>query len=163
VIRDAPAKRGARVSLQTDDRAEEAGIIDLSESQAFRSRRALRASALVHWVSGVGTVVVLPLELAAMARERQIQSVMGLPALSGPFERLGIDRMVGLGWAYVGLSVVEVLAGILLWQRRRGGAWLSVALIAPSIVLWVGFALPLPPLVAALRLTLLWAGRRAIR
>jgi hypothetical protein len=132
-------------------------------SQRLRSHRALRASALLHWVSGVGTAVVLPLELVAMAREGQPVNMMGLPALSGPFERLGIDRMVGLGWAYVGLSVVEVLAGILVWRRRRGGAWLSVALIPAAIVFWVGFALPLPPLVATLRLALLWAGRRALR
>jgi hypothetical protein len=134
-------------------------VVPLSES-----RRALRASAVVHWVSGVGTVAVLPVELTAMARERQIQTgPFGLPALSGPFEQLGIDWMVGLGWAYVGLGVLEVLAGILLWQRRRGGAWLSVGLTPPLIVFWVGFALPLPPLVAALRLWLLWAGRRALR
>jgi hypothetical protein len=81
----------------------------------------------------------------------------------GPFEQLGIDWMVGLGWAYVGLSVLEVIAGILLWQGRRSGAWLSVGLIPPLTVFWVGFALPLPPLVAAVRLWLLWAGRRALR
>jgi len=80
----------------------------------------------------------------------------------GPFEQLGIDWMVGLGWGYVGLSVLEVLAGILLWKRRRGGASLSVGLILPALVFWVGFALPFPPLVAAIRrLWLLWAGRRA--
>lgn len=98
-----------------------------------------------------------------MAREGQPVNVMGLPALSGPFERVGIDWMVRLGWVYVGLSVLEVLAGILVWQRRRAGAWLSVALIPPAIVFWVGFALPGPPLVAALRLTALWAGRQALR
>jgi hypothetical protein len=133
-------------------------------SQRFTPSRALFASAVLHGVAGVGTVVVLPLELAAMAREREIQTgPFGLPALSGPFERLGIDWMVGLGWAYVGLSTLEVLAGILLWRRRRDGAWLSVGLIPAAVVFWVGFALPLPPLVAALRLGLLWAGRRAIR
>lgn len=37
-----------------------------------------------------------------------------------PFERLRIDPMVGLGWAYVGLSVLDVLAGILTKLRTRG-------------------------------------------
>jgi hypothetical protein len=134
-------------------------------SQAFRPRRALRASAVLHLITGVATAVVFPLVLVATARERQIQTgPFGIRSLAGgPFEGLGIDWMVGLGWAYVGLSVLEVIAGILLWQRRRGGAWLSVGLIPPLIVFWVGFALPLPPLVAALRLWLLWAGRRALR
>jgi hypothetical protein len=132
-------------------------------SERFRSHGALCASALLHWVSGIGTAVVLPLELVAMAREGQPVNVMGLPALSGPFERLGLDWMVGLGWAYVGLSVLEVLAGILVWRRRRAGALLSVAQVPPAIVFWVGFELPLPPLVAALRLALLWAGREALR
>jgi len=134
-------------------------------SQAFRFRRALRASAVVHWVTGVGTAVVFPLTLVAMAREREIQTgPFGIRSLAGgPFEQLGTDWMVGLGWAYVGLSVLEFLAGILLWQRRRSGAHLSVGLTPALFVFWVGFALPLPPLVAALRLTLLWVGRRALR
>jgi hypothetical protein len=100
-----------------------------------------------------------------MAREREIQiGPLGIRSLAGgPFEHLGIDWMVGLGWGYVGLSVLEVLAGILLWQRRRGGASLSVGLVPPALAFWVGFALPFPPLVAAIRLWLLWAGRRALR
>jgi hypothetical protein len=118
---------------------------------------------MVHWIAGVGIAVVLPWELVAMAREGHPVNVFGLPALSGPFERLGIDWVVGLGWGYVGLSLLEVLVGILVWRRRRVGAWLSVVLTAPAIVFWAGFALPLPPLVAALRLALLWAGRRALR
>ena len=41
-----------------------------------------------------------------LAREREIGTgIFGLPALSGPFERLGIERMLELGWAYVGLSL----------------------------------------------------------
>jgi hypothetical protein len=135
-----------------------------ARSQRFSSVRSLRASAVVHWIAGVSTAVVFALELANLAREREIGTgIFGLPALSGPFERLGVERMLELGWAYVGLSLLEVIAGILLWKRRRGGAWLSLALIPPSMVFWVGFALPGPPPVAALRLALLWAGRRTLR
>jgi hypothetical protein len=151
--------------LQRDDSRKETGIIDLGGSQRLKFRGVLRASAVVHGVTGVGTALVIPGVLVGMARERQIQTgPFGIRSLAGgPFEQLGIDWMVELGWAYVGLSVLEVLAGILLWQRRRSGAWLSVGLTPPLIVFWVGFALPLPPLVAALRLWLLWAGRRALR
>lgn len=139
-------------------------MIGLGRSQRSTASRAIRASAVVHWVAGVGTAVVFTLELANLAREREIGTgIFGFPALSGPFERLGIERMLELGWAYVGLSLLEILAGILVWQRRRGGAWLSVGLIPPALVFWVGFALPFPPLVAAIRLWLLWAGRRALR
>lgn len=100
-----------------------------------------------------------------MAREGQVQTgPLGIRALGGgPFERLGIDRMVELGWAYVGLSLLEIVAGVLLWRRRRTGAWLSVALLPSTAVFWVGFALPGPPLVTALRLWLLWLGRQALR
>jgi hypothetical protein len=113
-------------------------------SQQSKSLRALRASAVVHWISGVSSAVVIPWTLVTMARERQIQTgPFGIRSLAGgPFEQLGIDWMVGLGWVYVGLSVLEVLAGVLLWQRRRGGAWLGVGLILPLTVFWVGFALP---------------------
>jgi len=140
-------------------------MIRLGRSQRSSASRALRAAAVVHWVAGVGTAVVIPSVLVAMAREREIQiGPLGIRSLAGgPFEQLGIDWMVGLGWGYVGLSVLEVLAGILLWQRRRGGASLSVGLVPPALVFWVGFALPFPPLVAAIRLWLLWAGRRALR
>jgi hypothetical protein len=129
-----------------------------------RAYRSLRASAVVHWVAGASTAAVFSLELSAVAQERRVGTgIFGLPGLSGPFERLGVDRMLQLGWLYVGLSLLEVVAGILIWRLRRRGAVLSVALIPPAMALWVGFALPGPPLVAALRLALLWSGRRALR
>src|SRR5919108_171642 len=112
-------------------------MIRVCRSQRSTASRAIRASAVVHWVAGVSTGVVLTLELANLARERKIGTgIFGLPALSGPFERLGVERMLELGCGYVGLSVLEVLAGTLLWHRRRGGALLSVGLIHPALVFW---------------------------
>jgi hypothetical protein len=141
------------------------GVVEVRGSEELRSRGALRASAVLHVLSGAGAAAVIPWVLVPMAREQQIQTgPFGIRALAGgPFERLDIEAMVRLGWVYVGLSLVEVLAGILLWQRRRAGAWLSVGATPPLVVFWVGFALPIPPLLATLRLSLLWAGRRALR
>jgi hypothetical protein len=135
----------------------------LSGSQETRYLRALRASALLHGLTGIATAVVISWELVAMARQGHTVNLMGLPALSGPFERLGIERVVRLGWVFVGLSSLEVLAGMLLWQRRRSGAWLSMSLLPAAAVFWVGFALPGPPLVAILRIQQLWVGRQALR
>jgi hypothetical protein len=46
-------------------------------------------------------------------------------ALGAPFEGLGADAFVALGWLLVATCVVDLVAGVMLWRGRRLGAWLG--------------------------------------
>jgi hypothetical protein len=59
------------------------------------------------------------------------------------------------------VALVEAAIGVLLWRARPAGAALSLALLPVEIAFWAAFALPFPPVVVAVRLTLtLLAWRR---
>ena len=83
--------------------------------------------------------------------------------MSGPFEELGADAFTALGWALVGVCVLEVVTGAWLWQGRRRGARLGLATTPLAIGLGAGFALPLLLVGAPLRAALVLAGRRSLR
>jgi hypothetical protein len=43
----------------------------------------------------------------------------------------------------------EMVAGWLLWQRRRPGVVLAYALLPFELIFWIGFALPFGPILGA--------------
>ena len=86
------------------------------------------------------------------ARHGTIARVMGFPTYGeGPFERAGIKTSVPLLSAFVAVCTAECVAGGLLWRSRRSGAVPSLALLPAEFVFWIGFALPFPPVGAAVR------------
>jgi hypothetical protein len=87
----------------------------------------------------------------------------GFRSMSGPFEQLDQNVFMALGSALVGVSALEVLAGTLLWQRRRRGAWLGLATMPFAIGLGAGFALPFLLIGAPVSAALVVAGRRSLR
>jgi hypothetical protein len=52
------------------------------------------------------------------------------------------------------LAFVQGWAGWLLWAGKRSGALLQFALLPVEAAFWYGFALPIPPLLAIVRLVL---------
>ena len=87
----------------------------------------------------------------------------GFRALSGPFEALGPRVFSILGVAFAAVCAVDVVAGILLWQRRRVGLALGFVAAVPQFLLAVGFALPFLIVGVAVRIALSWIGRRELR
>jgi hypothetical protein len=59
------------------------------------------------------------------------------------------------------VCVAEVVAGWLLWRRRRGGGVLALALMPLELAFWVGFALPLGPPAGLARIALILLGWRS--
>ena len=100
------------------------------------------------------------------AEHGEVWYFMGFPTYGdGPFEAVGVPTSVPLLAGFVGVCAAEVVAGVLLWNRRPAGLWLSLALLPFEVAYWIGFALPLGPLLGAART---WAavaayqdGRRA--
>ena len=101
---------------------------------------ALPAPVLMWWVAVKGRLPVLPL--------------IGEPN-GGPFyEGLPLNAFVVLLGLSLLLGIGQVVAGVLLWNGDRAGAVLQFAIIPIEAVFWYGFALPIPPIVALVRVGL---------
>ena len=116
---------------------------------------ALRASAVLLFINGVGFGVPCVLAIRNLLAGRDIPIIMGFPAYGrGPFERIGISTTVPLLAAFLLVCSLEVAAGWLLWSGDKTGAILALVLLPFGAVFWWGFALPIPPLFALVRTVL---------
>lgn len=90
---------------------------------------------------------------------RPIPIVMGFPAYGrGPFERIGIPTTIPLLAAFLLVCILEGVAGYLLWGGYKSGAVLALVLLPAGGVFWWGFALPIPPIFAAIWTILILLG-----
>jgi hypothetical protein len=95
---------------------------------------------LIWWVIKRGRLPVLPF--------------IGEPN-GGPFYRQVSRRaFVMLLWLSLALGVAQAWAGWLLWNGQQLGAVVQFGLLPIEAVFWYGFALPIPPILAAARVIL---------
>jgi hypothetical protein len=125
---------------------------------------ALQVSAVLAWLIALGFGLPTPFVATHLLRERTLPIFMGLfPAYGGGiFQRWSPEVFVLLLGLFAALSALEAFAGVLLWQGERLGAILMLGLLPFEIVFWLGFALPIPPLFALVRLALLFVGRDSL-
>lgn len=129
-----------------------------------QEKRAIRGAAVLFLALGIGFGVAAVMTLDYFSRYGELpMTPFGFRSLSGPFEQLGPGLFVALGWALVGVCVLDVMAGAMLWRGRRGGAWLALATTPLALALGAGFALPFLLLGAPIRALLVLAGRRSLR
>jgi hypothetical protein len=116
----------------------------------------VRIAAVLLVVNGLGFGVCCLPGIRNLLSGRSIPTIFGFPAYGeGPFERIGIPTTVPLLAAFLLVCVLEVVAGWLVWRGSLRGALLSLALLPPGAVFWWGFALPIPPVFAAVRTVLI--------
>jgi hypothetical protein len=125
--------------------------------------RAIRVAAVLYLVPAIAIGLGTPFILRRLALDGELPTIVGIRALSGPFERLGQDGFTALGWALVASSALDALVGIWLSQGRRRGAWLGLASTPFSLTLGAGFALPGLLVAVPVRVALILAGRRTLR
>jgi len=91
-----------------------------------------------------------------LLRNGRLPSFFGLFRMyEGPvFARVSPPTFAVLLYSFTLLCVAEAVAGALLWNGLRAGAFLSFALLPIEIAFWIAFALPIPPLLATVRLVL---------
>ena len=117
---------------------------------------ALRASAVLLFINGVGFGFPCVLAIRNLMAGRDIPIIMGFPAYGrGPFERIGISTTIPLLAAFLLVCSLEVVAGWLLWSGDKTGAILALVLLPFGAVFWWGFALPIPPIFAVARTVLI--------
>lgn len=119
---------------------------------------ALRAVACILAFTGIGFGIPAVIGIRSLAAGNGVPLVLGYPSYGGgPFERIGIPSTVPLVALFLAVCILEILAAALIWQGRRSGGILAMALLLPGIVFWIGFALPIPPVLALVRTVLLAA------
>ena len=105
------------------------------------------------WLGGLGFGIPCVYGIYYFAEHGAIATVMGFPAYGGgPFEDVGVTTSVPLLGAFLGVCVLECVAGWWLWMGRRAGRSLSWALLPAEGVFWIGFALPFGPVLGAARI-----------
>ena len=123
---------------------------------------AIRIAAL-SFVSDAAFGTAMPFALAHLERTGALpMTPWGFRAYSGRFERLGPDRFTVLGWGFVAVCTLNVLAGVWLWQGRRRGAVLGLALTPVTLALGAGFELPFLLGPAPIRAGLVVVGRHSL-
>jgi hypothetical protein len=125
---------------------------------------AARWAAIVLWIYAAGFgIPAVPIAWYLLAKGR-LPMVFGLfPAYGGPWSgRLGPSNFVALLVAFLLVTVLAAFSGWLLWNGSRVGAVLALALLPLEAVFWFGFALPIPPILAAIRTALIASAWRSL-
>ena len=124
----------------------------------------IKAAATLGGVFGAITALGMLPVLLELQRTGELPLMFGVRAGGGgPFESLPASSLLALGWALVGLSILEPLAARWLWQGQRRGGRLAVLLTVAGAPFWIGFALPYWLVVGPLRVVLLWRGWASLR
>jgi hypothetical protein len=114
-----------------------------------------RAAAVLAWVSGLGFGVPALFGLRYFARNHEVWTFMGFPTYGGgPFERWGIPTSIALLSAFAAVCAGELIVGVMLWRDATVGLWLALMLLPFEMFFWVGFALPVGPLLGVIRTVL---------
>lgn len=118
--------------------------------------RLWRTSAILIWLNAAAFgLPTVPVAVYVLQRHQLPWFFDLFPMYGGP-----VDAWVGpTGYALLLLlfglvALAEAFTGVLLWRGRRAAAILSLILLPVEVAFWVAFALPVPPIFAAVRLTL---------
>jgi hypothetical protein len=128
------------------------------------SGRAARWAALAFVLPAVGFGLPTPFVIDHLRRTGELpMTPFGFRSHAGPFERLGPEGFTALAWALVVACLLDALAGAWLWQGRRRGARLGLAMTPATLALALGFAFPFLLAALPIRLVLVAAARSSLR
>ncbi len=126
---------------------------------------AARAAAAMCWMYAAGFgLPALPIAAYAI-RERRLPWLGDLfPMYGGPWwGTLSPEAFAATLIGYAGVTAAVAWGGWSMWRGRRSGAVLAVATIPIEAVFWYGYALPIPPALALVRVGLIAAAWPSLR
>lgn len=117
---------------------------------------------------GIGFAVSVAAVLVYDAARGELpMTPFGWRLMGGPFQQIGTDTLTPpgrvLAGTLIGVSILDVVAGIWLRQGRRNGARVGLATTPMSFALGVAFALPFLLIVPPIRALLALASWRSLR
>lgn len=114
------------------------------------------AAAAVALGAGLGFGIPDLFGIRHFADTGRVWMFLGFPTYGdGPFERIGIRTSVPLLTGLLGVCAAEIVLGVLIWKRSPVAKTLSRALLPVEFAAWLGFALPLGPVLSLGRVALL--------
>lgn len=121
---------------------------------------ALKVSAVLMWLVAAGFGLPAPFVAFHLLRERSLLWFMGLFPMYGGgfFDRRSPEAFTALLGLFFALSAGEAFAAWLLWHGEGVGAAMTLALLPVEALFWLGFAVPVPPILAVVRLAALAVG-----
>jgi hypothetical protein len=121
----------------------------------------IRFAAFLFILSGA-IALTTPLVLLSFDRNGYLPEApfdLGFQLLAGPFsENLPSGPFITLGILLTAVSVLDVVAGVMLWMGLRSGGALGLVTSPIAFVLSIGFAVPFLLVVTVLRAALVVAG-----
>jgi hypothetical protein len=122
----------------------------------------LRTAAVLCWLLAAGFGLPDVFAIASVARGNGVWIFLGYPTYGdGPFEDVGIPTTVPLLVGFLLVAVAQVVVGVLLWRRRRSGVVGALVLLPFELAYWIGFALPLGPVLGLIRTVLVLLAQRS--
>jgi hypothetical protein len=124
----------------------------------------MKAAAVLAWAGGLGFGLPGIYAIWYLADQGAVWTFMGFPTYGGgPFEDVGLATTVPLLAAFLVVCAAELVVGWLLWRHRRGGILFALVLLPFEFAFWIGFLLPLGPVVGVVRTVLVlvawWSSR----
>ena len=127
-----------------------------SHNELVDQSREARIAAVLLWIVAAGWGFSAPwLIWWVLVRGRlPVLPIIG-EANGGPFyfkvARSTFAKLLAISFL---LAVAQSWAARLLWAGKRSGALLQFALLPAEAAFWYGFAIPIPPLLAVIRMVL---------
>ena len=120
----------------------------------------LQISAALTMFVAAGFGLPIPWVALHLARNDELPTFMGLfPMYGGPiFGRVSQGTFTLALACFAAVCAVDLVAGCWLWSGSRDAAMLTIALLPVDVLFWYVFALPIPPLLALVRMALLAVG-----
>ena len=121
------------------------------------------AAALTVFVA-LGFGLPVPWVIERLRRTGALPTFFDLfPLYGGPaFARMSHTTFSVLLASFAVVLALDLVAGWLLWKGDRAGAVLTLALVPVEAAYWAAFALPIPPMMAVVRIVLIAVGWRAL-
>jgi hypothetical protein len=114
-----------------------------------------RAASILAWISGFGFGVPAAIGIRYFAHHHEVWAFMGFPTYGhGPFLEWGLPTSIPLLVGFLVVCAAEIVVGFMLWTGKVGGSWTSLAILPVGLFFWIGFALPLGPVLGVARTTL---------
>jgi len=114
--------------------------------------RVSRVAGALAWATGLGFGPLGVYGTIHFAKHGEVWQFMGFPTYGdGPFERIGIPTSVPLLTGFVAVCAAELVVGSMLWASKPGTRRLSIGFLPLELAYWVGFALPVGPVLGVLR------------
>lgn len=123
-----------------------------------------RWAATVMWAYAAGFgLATIPVARYLLVNGRLPMFLNLFPAFGGPWStRTQPTTFVALLGLFFLVALLVAGGAWLLWNGNRSGGIVALALIPIEAIFWYGFALPIPPVLAAIRVVLVIAGWKAL-